>query len=284
MNIKWIQTPKGVKGDVGGKIVVPDYRDTHLICLKHGNLVLEERDTAPGERRGVIIVRIAPCERCEQDKKIWEELQHTTEVHLPPRELPEELRAELAAAEEAAQAFPPIWADGGNYPAFTRGEYGLCWDGTVVRLRVKESRVMATILDDNGLDYNRHSIQYRERVWERVPPPFPPEIEEWQGALAPQLPALGKAREQALERLVRAKTRAEEMRGAWEKAVNSLSDAQVLKWFLSCFGGEYVATKEGLKTAWSRGSIDLAVAAHRIRLHLCADETFDPHKVRWSWQ
>lgn len=65
MKVKWVQSERGIRAQRPGKITIPSYADAWRVCLSHLQEVVEIRDTAPGEHRGVIICRVEPCEECE---------------------------------------------------------------------------------------------------------------------------------------------------------------------------------------------------------------------------
>ena len=65
------------------KISVPSRNTEHLVCWRHGNQVISEKDTAPGERRGVIILTLAPCKDCEEERRLQREALQAVKAALP---------------------------------------------------------------------------------------------------------------------------------------------------------------------------------------------------------
>lgn len=216
----WLPTERGLRGKLQGKFLVPDRRDEKLVCLKHGNLVFETRDTAPGERRGVVVARIRQCDVCEHERKVFADAREASaEIYRALEATPVPELPPMPKVREYST--PDPWGWGMIATDYNVGgeSYGIDREGRV------RKQVWHLLPESDPETFGMGADDYS--TWELVEE-LPPEVAAWRDAMWPKLAAIKAAREAEARLIAEDRARLRE----WERVRYSLSPLQQLKLLL----------------------------------------------------
>ncbi len=172
--VRWKRGEKGPVACRPGKISVPAREHASWVCWEHGNPVLSEKDTAPGERRGVILLWIAPCPICEEARRRRTEILREVAAAIPGAWIDGEVvrwKVPWGSRGEEVISFAP-WENESAEEAVRRA---LLLDGEVRRMAQEEEERAARIRQESIalLNAARQAGLPPEPVLPPVPGPIP---------------------------------------------------------------------------------------------------------------